>query len=601
MSSAASADQRAPQLSFADLAIEEPLDRVTFVVVDLETTGGPATSAGITEIGAVKVRGGEVLGEFATLVRPESAIPPHIQALTGITDSMLLDAPSVAGAVAAFGEFAGDAVLVAHNAPYDLGFLKAACALHNLSWFPGRSLDTARLARVALQRGEVRNCKLATLAAHFNSPVVPEHRALADARATTHVLHCLFERVGSLGVHSWADLRAFVSRVSAEQRAKRHLADGLPSGPGVYTFVDRRGSALYIGTSRNVRHRVRSYFTAAETRARMAEMISIATAVDVIPCATALEARVRELRAIAALQPRYNRRSRRAGTTWWLRISDEAAPRLVTVRAIGDDIPEHAWGPFLSRGAARDAASTIANSTGLRTCTGTLPAKPKHESPQCLRGHLNQCAAPCMREHNSGDYRTSVDATRAALFGDIGALVHQARTRMAQLADSERFEEAADVRNEVTNICAASERHHRIATLVTGGRIVAAEPDGKAGWDIHVIESGRLVAATHAPAGTDPRAAARAAIATAEEHRTGSGVLAEATLLAGWLESPGVRLIAVQQPLAWPIGASSPIGRSVRVTSSAHSGIAPHRYGEKGSGVPVGPAPGVLTVSRISG
>jgi DNA polymerase-3 subunit epsilon len=583
------------QLTLSDLVAEERLADLTFVVVDLETTGGPASAAGITEIGAVKVRAGEVLGEFATLVRPESSIPAHIQALTGITNSMVRDAPSVAGAVAAFGEFAGDAVLVAHNAPYDLGFLKAACARHNLSWFPGRSLDTARLARVALQRGEVRNCKLSTLAAHFHSPVAPEHRALADARATTHVLHCLFERIGSMAVHTWPDLRAFVSRVSAEQRAKRYLADGLTTGPGVYTFVDQQGSALYIGTSRNVRSRVRTYFTAAETRARMAEMISIATKVDVIPCATSLEAQVRELRAIAVRKPRYNRRSRRAETTWWVRISDEAAPRLIAIRVAGDLIPEAAWGPFASRGAARDAAETIADATGLRSCTGTLPAAARHDTPQCLRGHLNQCAAPCMRNHNADLYETAVAATRQILSGDVRAIVERSLHRMGQLAAQERFEEAAEFRNRMTNVCAASERHHRIAALVGSGRVVAAQSDSAGGWDIHVITGGRLVAATHAPAKTDPRAAAHAAITTAEDHQPGTGLLAEATLLAGWLEQPGIRLISVEQPLWWPVAASSPLIHAAKTPRDSSTD-------KRGShfGAPVGPAPGVRSMTRIA-
>ena len=577
------------QLSWTDLAAEEALAEVTFVVVDLETTGGPASSAGITEIGAVKVKGGEVLGEFATLVQPAATIPAHIQALTGITDAMVRDAPSVAGAVASFGEFAGDAVLVAHNAPYDLGFLKAACARHELSWFPGRSLDTARLARVALHRGEVRNCKLATLANYFHSPVAPVHRALSDARATTHVLHCLLERVGSMGVQTWPDLRAFVSRVSTEQRAKRHLADGLPAGPGVYTFVDARGAALYIGTSRNVRNRVRTYFTAAETRARMAEMISIATRVDAIPCATVLEASVRELRAIAESQPRYNRRSRRAGTTWWLRLSKEPAPRLVTIRSIGDVIPEEAFGPFASRGMAREVAETIADATGLRTCTGTLPARPRHATPQCLRGHLGQCPSPCSQHEDGGAYLLSVAKTRAVLSGNVRGIVEQVWQRMAQLASCERFEEAADARDRIVELCAASERHHRIETLINAGRIVAAAPDDAGGWDIHVISAGRLVAATHAPAGSDARGAARAAMQTAEEHRVGSGVLGEAGLVAAWLETPGVRLIHVDQPLAWPSATSVTIARSRR-----------QRQERRESAGPIGPAPGVRPITRMA-
>lgn len=580
------------QLSWADLADEEALAEVTFVVVDLETTGGPATSAGITEIGAVKVKGGEVLGEFATLVQPDVAIPAHIQALTGITDKMVRDAPSVSGAVASFGEFACDAVLVAHNAPYDLGFLKAACARHDLTWFPGRSLDTARLARVALHRGEVRNCKLATLAHHFGSPVTPVHRALSDARATTHVLHCLLERVGFMGVRTWPDLRAFVSRVSTEQRAKRHLADGLPAGPGVYTFVDARGAALYIGTSRNVRTRVRSYFTAAETRARMTEMISIATRVDVIPCATSLEASVRELRAIAESQPRYNRRSRRAGTTWWLRLSQEPAPRLVTVRSIGDVIPEDAFGPFASRGMAREVAETIADATGLRTCTGTLPARPRHATPQCLRGHLDQCPAPCSQQGDAGAYLHAITATRAVLSGDVRGVVDRARRRMTHLASCERFEEAADTRDQLVDLCAVSERHHRIQALINAGRIVAASSDNAGGWDIHVIHAGRLVAATHAPAGSDARGAARAAMLTAEDHRRGSGVLAEAALVAAWLETPGVRLVHVDHPLAWPSGTS------VTITHDQRDRL--ERSGRHGSTSPVGPAPGVRPITRMA-
>src|SRR5664279_3363886 len=113
------------QVSFDELGTA--LREVTFVVVDLETTGGSPQSSAITEIGAVKTRGGEVLGEFQTLVDPGGPIPPFIVALTGITDAMLIAAPRIEQVLPAFLEFLGDAVLVAHNAPFDVGFLKAAC------------------------------------------------------------------------------------------------------------------------------------------------------------------------------------------------------------------------------------------------------------------------------------------------------------------------------------------------------------------------------------------------------------------------------------------------------------------------------------------
>src|SRR4051812_42687800 len=155
------------QASFDELGV--PLSETTFVVVDLETTGGSPASSAITEIGAVKVRGGEVLGEFQTLVDPGFGIPPFITVLTGITDGMVAAAPRLSEVLPAFLEFARGTVLVAHNAPFDLGFLRAACAELGHPWPAFRKVDTAVLARRTLSRDEVRNCKLGTLAAYFRA------------------------------------------------------------------------------------------------------------------------------------------------------------------------------------------------------------------------------------------------------------------------------------------------------------------------------------------------------------------------------------------------------------------------------------------------
>ena len=260
------ARRRSLQPTFDDLGT--PLADVTFVVVDLETTGGSPSGAGITEIGAVKVRGGEIVGEFQTLVQPGTPIPPFIAVLTGITDAMLVDAPTLAVAVPAFLDFAVGSVLVAHNAPYDVSFLKGACARLGRAFPEHTVVDTARLARAVLLRDEVRNCKLGTLAQHFGASTTPNHRAVSDARATVDVLHGLIERVGSLGVHSLEDLATYTSRVTPAQRKKRHLAEALPDSPGVYIFRDGQGRPLYVGKSGRMRSRVRTYFTASEKRTR---------------------------------------------------------------------------------------------------------------------------------------------------------------------------------------------------------------------------------------------------------------------------------------------------------------------------------------------
>ena len=181
-----------------------PLLRTTFVVLDLETSGGaPHLGAHITEIGAVKVRGGEVLGEFQTFINPETPIPSFITALTGITDEMVASSPRIAEVFPILLEFLGsekETVFVAHNAPFDLSFLKAAANASEYRWPRFTVVDTAKLARRVLSRDEVTNCKLGTLAEFFNTSVSPTHRALDDALATVDVLHALIGRVGTLGI-----------------------------------------------------------------------------------------------------------------------------------------------------------------------------------------------------------------------------------------------------------------------------------------------------------------------------------------------------------------------------------------------------------------
>ena len=183
-----------------------PFDKVEFVIVDVETTGWSPDAASITEIGAVRMSGGRVLAEFSTLVNPGRAIPADIVTLTGITDAMVALAPPAAAVLPGFLDFARGGVLTAHNAPFDVGFLAAACVDCGLPWPSGQVVDTVALARRLLGEGEVPDCKLSTLAGFFGAADTPRHRALADARATATVLTGLLDRMAAAGRHRLADL-----------------------------------------------------------------------------------------------------------------------------------------------------------------------------------------------------------------------------------------------------------------------------------------------------------------------------------------------------------------------------------------------------------
>jgi DNA polymerase-3 subunit epsilon len=564
------------QRTFDELGV--PLRDVTFVVVDLETTGGSPAGSAITEIGAVKVRGGEVLGEFQTLVNPQMAVPPFIAVLTGITDAMVATAPRLPAVLPAFLEWAQGSVLVAHNAPFDVGFLRAGCESLAIPWPGFASVDTARLARRVLTRDEAPNCKLSTLAQLFRTTTTPCHRALADAQATVDVLHGLLERLGNLGVNTYEELVSFNGLATTAQRRKRYLADGLPDGPGVYIFRDHRGQPLYIGRSRHLRQRVRQYFVGSEPRTRMAEMVGIAEQVDAIACAHPLEAEVRELRLIAEHKPRYNRRSRFPERVSWVKLTAEAFPRLSLVKHISDDGATY-LGPFGSPRTAQAAMAAIHEAVPLRQCSQRIT--PRKPTSACVLAGMGRCAAPCEGGVSREDYAPTADAARALLMGDAQPLLDAARRRMASLSAQERFEEAAAHRDRATTFVRTAARMQRLAALAGCAELVAAKPGFAGGWDLIVVRHGRLAGASTMPSGVSvAQPFVDALVATAETVTPGVGPIAAASAeemdrVLLWLAEPGARLVLLDGVWCSPAGGTASLHEWLAVAEVSRESARP--------------------------
>jgi DNA polymerase-3 subunit epsilon len=494
-------------------------------------------------------------------VNPGIPIPPFISLLTGITDAMVVDAPRVDAALTTFLEFARGSVLVAHNAPFDIAFLKAATAATGRDWPGFTVVDTVHLARQVIPRGEVANRKLSTLARLFGSPDVPDHRALHDARATVHVLHGLLERVGSLGVHSLEELCTYTSRVSPAQRRKRYLAEGLPSAPGVYLFRGPQGEVLYVGTSVDIRARVRSYFTASEHRTRMAEMVALASAVDPVVCATRLEAQVRELRLIAEHAPRYNRRSRRPERAPWVKLTAEPFPRLSVVREVRDDAATYV-GPFPGRRAAEQAIDALHEVFPLRQCRRRLSRQ--GGGTACALAEMDRCDAPCTRaagdEHDQvvAEYARVVADVRTALSGDSRHVAEALRARIRELARTERFEQAAVVRDRMLALVRSTARSQRIQALARCPEIVAARRMADGGWEIVLVRHGRLAGSCVSPRGADPWPYVGALRATGEAvvppvTPLPAALPEETEKVLAWLEQDGTRLVHLTGSWSCPV------------------------------------------------
>jgi DNA polymerase III epsilon subunit family exonuclease len=326
-----------------------PLERATFVVVDLETTGLRPGSSHICEIGAVRVRELDLQEEFELLVDPGVPIGPAISALTGLRDADLRGRPHPAIAVRRFLEFAADAVLVAHNARFDLAFLDRETERLTGARLAGPVVDTVGLAR-RLLAGRTRRAGLASLSEFFGTAARPCHRALPDAQATAEILIQLIGLAQERGALSVADLVDLAAPRVRKVYAKRSLAFGAPSAPGVYLFRDAHDQVLYVGRARDLRARLRSYFRSDRQRPAVEAALAALARIEWRVCGSELEAALEELRLLRELRPPANARKTRPD-------------RYVYLRRRGDSVvcssKPSPVGPLKSRSRARLAARAL--------------------------------------------------------------------------------------------------------------------------------------------------------------------------------------------------------------------------------------------------
>ena len=534
------------QRTFDDLGT--PLSDVTFVVLDLETTGGSPDACAITEIGALKFKGGECLGTFQTLVNPGMTIPPEIVYLTGITQAMVTPAPRIESVLPAFLEFLGDAVIVGHNVRFDVGFLQANLARQGYSRLRHKIVDTCALAR-RLVRDEVRDCRLATLARHFRTAADPCHRALDDARATAEVLHCLLERAGTLGVFFLDDLLALPTTAAHPQVNKLRWVANLPRSPGVYVFRDRAGRPLYVGKAVDLRRRVRSYF-AGDERRKIGPLLREAHSLDHVVCAHELHASVLEVRMIQQLRPRYNRRDKNADKSVYVKLTaNEPFPRLSIARTRSPRDKGTFLGPLPSTAVAKLVIEAIETAVPLRRCTSRVTAAFR-EGP-CAPAQLGVSTCPCAGAIGADDYAAIAAQAAAAMTTDPALVLEPLAARMRVLATTSRFEEAASVRDRANAFARAIERQRRLDGFTAAGRLVLDIDGGGA-----VIDAGRLVASWR------PGERAYQGELDLWADANDGGLLskeaaAEVLCVAGWLEKTraDVRLVSCDGELAWPVAA----------------------------------------------
>ena len=440
------------------------LEKATYVVVDLETTGLRPGQSGICEIGAVRLRGFEVEAEFETLVDPGQPIAAGASAVTGLRNEHLRGAPRPAEAVRSFLAFAGDAVLVAHNARFDLAFLDRETERLTGSRIGSPVVDTVRLAR-RLLAGRVAGFGLGQLAWFLGTAERPCHRALPDARATAELLLALIGLAQERGARTVADLTDLAATRTRRLLDKRHLAFGAPTRPGVYLFLGRNDHVLYVGRARDLRARLRSYFRSDRQRPAVEAAVAAAERIEWRVTGSELEAALEELRLIRELRPPGNARVSRPERQVWLRVRGDSVVA-TTSQAQARQVQASnrlLLGPLRSRRAALFAA---------RALTPKDLARPESALPR-LHGRLRELA----------EARRFEDAAR--LRDRIAALERACR----ELRRLDRVR-----RLECCILVPAGDGAHVRALFVAGGRIAAERTLPPGGGAALEVEAGLAAA-----------------------------------------------------------------------------------------------------------
>ncbi|MDX6454169.1 MAG: polymerase subunit epsilon [Gaiellaceae bacterium] len=465
----------------ADLLLEE----ASYVVVDLETTGLRPGSSQICEIGAVLVQGFEVVDEFETLVDPRVPLGATISALTGLTDRQLRGAPSASAAVRSFLAFAGDSVLVAHNARFDLAFLDRETERLTGSRLAAPVVDTVALAR-RLLAGRVPRASLAQLSYFFGTSVQPCHRALPDAQATAEVLLALIGLAQERGARTVAELVALAATRTRRVWDKRELAYGAPPRPGVYLFYDRNEQLLYVGRARDLRARLRSYFRSERQRPAVEAALGAVARIEWRVLGSELEAALEELRLIRELRPPANARVARPDRYVWLRKRGDGVVASAQPTALG---------PIRSRRRAQLAARAL---------------------------HADELERPSLA-------------------------LPRIRRRLAELADARRYEDAARLRDRLQALEQVCRELERLARLRAVERCVVAPGAEPGHARAFFIAGGRVAAERALPPGGGAHLEIEAGLAAARRALVSDthGDIDELHLVGTFLRKPGAELAIV--------------------------------------------------------
>jgi DNA polymerase III epsilon subunit family exonuclease len=491
-------------------------DVVSFVAIDVETTGLRPRQHRVIEIGMARYTNGRCTERYSTLINPERRVPDYVRKLTGLTDSDLIPAPrfgQVAGEIAAF---MGDLPLLGHNVGFDAAFLNAEFERAKLPAIKNQTIDTVPMAMRVL--GRTMRPSLDRVATALGLQPRKYHRALADAELSAAVALRLLGMAAESGTTIEALIRstraakplpAGHGQSAGELLDRRHL-DDLPRRPGVYLMIDANDRVLYVGKAKSLRDRVGSYYSQplGYTR-KMDGLVESIARIEHEETGSELVALLLESQLIRRHQPPYNQVLRNSESYPYIRI-DPANP-WPNLRIAKQRRPDGAryFGPYRSQRTVKDAIELLNRRFHLRTCSRGFKTPASYGNP-CLELDLHRCDGPCVGRAIADEYRAGVNAVLGLLDLDRDDVLLDLEAELEEASEALRFEQAQRIRRELDVLTRLREEQEALASfaLQEPCLIVQPAPHGDGAQILMIIE-GRWWALVVVDSSTETAAAER--------------------------------------------------------------------------------------------
>lgn len=565
-----------------------------FVIVDLETTGGSATFDRVLEVAAIRVQGGVVQDRLDRLVQPGVPIPPFVTRLTGIDAALVRGRPPFEVLLPDLQRLFDGAVVVAHNASFDCGFLANAFARAQLAWQPER-LCTLRLAR-RLVPG-LHSYKLDSLCAALGFPFVQRHRAGPDAEATLQLLLHLFQSAAERGIGTLAELLHLQRQPIVHHRRRGSVDEAqvasLPTGPGVYLLKDARGQVLYVGKSVNVRQRVRTHLRPSGTacspaQPRLRRRLQHIADVEAIETNSELEALLLESKLVKRYLPEANSLLRDYHDYPFIKLDlRERHPRLIATRERPTDGALY-FGPFRRAGVVASAVLFLTEQLGLRQCSSF---KPGHACP--LLG-MKKCLGPCVTAVSDAEYQAAAERAASVLRGEDSTLLEAAAERRDALAEALRFEEAAELRDRMRDLEQIVGVHQRLVAFAERNVVLVSADRDADRARLLLVRAGRLAQEVSLPGRAtlaQARHLLRRAYAVASPQQVSRDELDDLLILDAWLRRHAEDVRQVSVPLDEPGAAAEALREAVRAAVGLTAPRAARARRDGRGDEPIAPAP----------